>query len=367
MEVARIVLGLEELEVAEEVMHFLDRSGRARVVATASDDRQLAEAIRQLEPDAVVASTGLVPERTTRRPLLVVETAESIRSLRAAIRVGAAGYFVWPREREALAGAAARARRAQDAAGSACVVAVVGARGGVGSTFVATHLAASLARRSVDCALVDLDVAFAAASGALGAPTGDGHPVPDGDPARGEGVPTAENLVAFGEDLGPSHVRDLLWRHPEGFGVLLSPGRPDAVPDLGAVVYGRAIAALARAVSFVVLDVPREVGPLTRTALAAADPLVVVLGLDVASLRDARRLIEATGTQDRCAFVVNRAMRSEVTPGDVERVFGRPPVAVIPRDRRVPLAQAHGRLLSVRGRTGRALGRLARELMEVSS
>ncbi|MGZ4132750.1 MAG: hypothetical protein ACXVWF_06865 [Actinomycetota bacterium] len=44
--VARVVLGLEEPEVAEEVLHFLDRSGRARVVAAASDDRQLTEAVR---------------------------------------------------------------------------------------------------------------------------------------------------------------------------------------------------------------------------------------------------------------------------------------------------------------------------------
>jgi hypothetical protein len=38
---ARIVLALEAQEVAEEVLHFLDRSGLARVVATAADDRQL--------------------------------------------------------------------------------------------------------------------------------------------------------------------------------------------------------------------------------------------------------------------------------------------------------------------------------------
>ena len=54
-QVTRVVLALEAPEVAEEVMHFLDRSGRARVVATAFDDRQLSEAIRQLEPDAVIA------------------------------------------------------------------------------------------------------------------------------------------------------------------------------------------------------------------------------------------------------------------------------------------------------------------------
>jgi len=54
-QVARVVLGLEASEVAEEVMHFLDRGGSARVVATAQDDRQLEAAVRQMEPDVVVA------------------------------------------------------------------------------------------------------------------------------------------------------------------------------------------------------------------------------------------------------------------------------------------------------------------------
>ena len=54
-QVARVVLALEANDVAEEVMHFLDRTGSARVVGTAADDRQLTEAVRQLEPDAVVA------------------------------------------------------------------------------------------------------------------------------------------------------------------------------------------------------------------------------------------------------------------------------------------------------------------------
>lgn len=340
-------------------MHFLDRSGRARVVAMASDDRQLAEAVRQLEPDAVVASTALVAEPLSDRPLLAVETSESVRSLRTAIRLGADGYFVWPREREALASATARARRQEEAAVRAPVVAVVGSRGGVGCTFVATHLSAALARRSVDCALVDLDVAFAGVTGALGAP--------DPEPAGAEEVPTAASLVAYGEDLGPAQARDLLWPHPEGFGVLLSPGRADLVTELGAVVYGRAIAALARTVSFVVLHVPREIAGLTRTALGAADPVLVVLGLDVGSFRDARRLVGATGIEDRCAFVVNRATRSQVTPGDVERVFGRPPLAIIPNDRSVIRAQEHGRLLPGRGGASRAIDRLARRLTEAVS
>ncbi len=354
MEIARVVLGIEEHQVAEEVLHFLDRTGRTQVVGTAADERQLAEAVRQLEPDAVVASTALVRDRLDGRRVLAVETAESVRSLRSAIRVGAAGYYVWPRERDALASAAAIAHRREGSERAAApVVAVLGSRGGIGATFVATHLAAAFARRSLDCALVDVEVPFAGVTGALGVPADDD-------------IPTAADLPQFGEGLAPSQMRELLWRHPEGFGVLLSPGRADAV-GLGPAVYGRAIASLSRGVEVVVLHLPREVGAIARIALAAADPVLVVLGLDVASFRDARCLIEATGIADRSAFVVNRAARSEITPADVERVFGRPPMAVIANDRAVRAAQDHGRLLGRRGSTGRAIDRLARRVLEATS
>ena len=91
-QVARVVLALEAPEVAEEVMHFLDRSGRARVVATASDDRQLAEAVRQLEPDAIVAAPAMLAGRTGAGTVLALDTRESVASLRTAIRAGA---FLW--------------------------------------------------------------------------------------------------------------------------------------------------------------------------------------------------------------------------------------------------------------------------------
>jgi hypothetical protein len=91
-EVARIVLALETPDVAEEVMHFLDRTGRARVVGTAVDAAQLAEAVRQLEPDAVIAAPSLVPSRGSLNgsTLLAVDTSQSVGALRRAIRRGQA-------------------------------------------------------------------------------------------------------------------------------------------------------------------------------------------------------------------------------------------------------------------------------------
>jgi pilus assembly protein CpaE len=353
-EVARVVLALEQPEVAEEVMHFLDRSGHARVVGSASDGRQLREAIRQLEPDAVVVAPALIPSREELNgaALFALDTSQSVATLRRAIRGGAAGFYLWPAEREELAVAAARIRPPveHEMEERAPVIAVYGPRGGAGTTFVATHLAAALARRGRSCILVDLDVVFADASAAVG--------VPIDEPVR-----TVADLLPLGDEVSPRHVDEVLWRHQQGFGVLLAPGDEAAVTVRGHH-YRSAVAAVRRTCDVVVLHVPRGLDEIARTGLELADRVLVVLGLDVLSFRDARRAIAVTGIEDRCAFVVNRARRSEIAPADVERVFGVPAIAVIPSASAVPEAQDHGRLLPLRGRVGRAIDRLARRVTE---
>src|SRR5205085_2488068 len=71
-DVARVILAIGSQEVAEEVLHLLDRSGRARVVATAADDRELAEAVRQLESVRSEEHTSELPSQSNLvcRPLL---------------------------------------------------------------------------------------------------------------------------------------------------------------------------------------------------------------------------------------------------------------------------------------------------------
>ena len=356
VEVARVVIALEAPDVAEEVMQFLDRTGRARVVGTAQDSSQLADAVRQLEPDGVVAAPTLAPARGTLNgmTLLALDTTQSVGALRRAIRAGASGFYLWPAEREELASAAARIAPSgeETEADRASVFAVYAARGGAGATFVATHLAAAFARLGRRCVLVDLDRQFADVSAAIGV-------------AIEDDVRTIADLVPLGDEIGREHVEEVLWEHASGFSALLAPA--ELVPGRrGGESYRAAIAAVRRACDLVILDVPRTIDEVSTAGLESADRVLVVLGLDVLSFRDAKRAIEAADLEDRADFVVNRAGRSEIAPRDVERVFGRPPLAVIPADRAVASARDHGRLLPARGRVGRALDRLARRLEDGS-
>jgi pilus assembly protein CpaE len=357
--VARVVLALDAPEVMEEVMHFLDRTGFAHVVATADDPQQLVEAIRQLDPDAVVAAPGLVPAGGLNgRTILAVDTRESVASLRAAMRSGARGYFVWPDERDDLARAAAMAARSSPESGGrrALVIAVLAARGGAGATFLATHLAAAMARRGRKCVLVDMDPVFAELTTALGVP-------------REEQVRTIAELTPLADELLPEHLDGVLWAHPTGFRALLAP-EPEAASRLEPGHFRPPLGAVASVADVAVLHLSRSLDAFVRAGLAQSDRVLLVLTLDVLSFKDARRMlaiVEELELSERCDFVVNRSARAEIHPSDVRRAFGKAPLAVIPADADVPAAQDRGQLLGRRGRASRAIDRLARALLEAAS
>ena len=84
----------------------------------------------------------------------------------------------------------------------------------------------------------------------------------------------------------------------------------------------------------VVISLPREIGDVSLAMLEAADHVLEVLALDVQSFRAATRALEVVTplrVKARAGFVVNRARRGEITPGDVERVFGAVPWRWCPR------------------------------------
>ncbi len=350
-DVARVVLGVETAEIAEEVLHFLDRSGRARVVSTAGDDRQLIEAVRQLEPDAVVAEPGLALGGVDGATLLALATRESVGALRAAIRAGARGFFLWPREREGLLDGVAATVAARSALErTALVVAVHASRGGAGCTFVATHLAQAFARRGDSCVLIDADPTFGDVGTALGA---------------AQDVRTVADLAPLGDELSATHLRNVLLEHPSGFGALLSPSNEVAVAE-GPIVR-RAVEVAAASAQAVIVHLPRALDATGHWCVASADRVLEVLSLDVLSFRASGRALEALAQDrpdERIGFVVNRAARGEIAPGDVRRVFGSEPLAVLPFHAAVPRAQDHGRLLAPRSRLGRTFERLAARLAE---
>src|SRR5688572_24515720 len=94
-----VVLGIDDQALQEEVMHFLERLPGAKVVGAAEGVNALRRLVRTSGPDAVVGVPELLDgiEDPVRFAVAVRETAGG---LRAALRAGARGFFVWPDERQ---------------------------------------------------------------------------------------------------------------------------------------------------------------------------------------------------------------------------------------------------------------------------
>src|SRR5918999_6160053 len=312
-----VVLGLEDPALQEEVLHFLDRLPRVRVVGAVADGPGLAREVRRRQPEATVASPGVLESAPDLdgAALLVVSQVENTEALRTALRVGASGFYLWPEERDGLGRDTERAARppSREAVSPGRVVAVHAPRGGAGCTFLATNLAAACADRDADTVLVDLDQFGADVTAALGVRPEDA-------------VPTIADLVPVEEEMTEEHLDRVLHPHIRGFRVLLA----------------RALDATARA------------------AVEAADVLLLVVTLDVLGLRAARRAVDLLAgleVEDRCRLVLNRVSRGEIVAADAERVLGLPVVSIIRNDRSVLRSQNRGELVAGRGSpAGRRVG-----------
>jgi pilus assembly protein CpaE len=287
--------------------------------------------------------------------LIVVAEEMTVPVLREAIDARAAGVFAWPGERAELVDAIAAAShaRATHSTQRGHVIAVCGARGGAGSTFVATNLAAVFSGRGLNVALVDLDMGYADVTVALGVG-------PEQDRR------TLADLVAVTDELSPDHIEDALYRHARGFSALLAPADPSgSAPTPG--LCSAAVALLAGSNDVVVLHLPRSFDAVAKRGAQIGDQVVMVTTLELFSLYCARRGVITLGLDtdpDRCRLLVNRLGGQDLAKKDVDRVVGVRPFAEIRFDPAVRRSQGRGELLPARSRrAGKDLRRVADLLM----
>jgi pilus assembly protein CpaE len=356
---SKVIIGIHDLAFHQEVLDWLDRDFRVDVVGASGEPDRLLQLFSR-QPSDVALLCPLMARQLAHpaaRPqlprVLLVAQEMTVPVLRDAIEMGAQGVFAWPDEREELLEVvSAQASHASAPVARGRVVVVLGARGGAGTTFLATHVAATFARGGLRCALVDLEAGVGDLTVALG--------IGSEDRPR-----TITDLLPVMHELAFDHILDVLHKHPAGFVSLLAP--PDetgrqAVPE---ELFGAAIALIAAEFQVVVVHLPRGITEAVRGAVELADELLLVVTLDLFSLFGARRTMTALGLNERhgaICVVVNRLARGEVTMADVERVIGVRPTASIRFDPAVRRAQDRGELLSLRSRRAgidvRKLGRM---------
>lgn len=204
------------------------------------------------------------------------------------------------------------------------IVAVVGAKGGVGSSTIAHNLGWSFSRDlGMSTVVVDLDIAFGTAGLDF-----------NQDPPQG----IAEAIFAP-DRLDTNVVDRLLSKCSDKLSLLAAPAVLDRTCDLTETAFDQLFDILRTTVPCVVLDLPHLWTAWAKRTLMSADDIVIVAAPDLASLRNAKNiydLLRLNRPNDRePRIVLNQSglpRRPEIAPGDFAKAIGCDLTAVVPFD-----------------------------------
>jgi pilus assembly protein CpaE len=232
----------------------------------------------------------------TEAPIFAVGLSSDSGHILQTIRSGAREHLHEEDVREELLAAIGKLRQAGTVAPRwGRIIGVAGAQGGVGVTTVASNVSFALA------GVYPGQVVLAE----MGAGVPELALNLDLDPPHG-----LDALAAAWERMDTTLLRKAIVEHPANLSVLAHP--PETLQAVGLEPLTiKNIAVLLRSMfQFAVLDLGHTFDPARREALQLVDKLVVVLRLDVPSLRLSRRLIqmivELGVAQEKLHIIVNR-------------------------------------------------------------
>jgi pilus assembly protein CpaE len=300
----------------------------------ASSDLLIVDLSETADPLGAINGLADVCEPGTR--VIALGTTNDVKLFRALIESGVTDYLVKPVSADDLmrainhATGVKAAADAQEARGQ--IVAVIGARGGVGASTVALNLAWLLSQeRGRKVALVDLDLHFGSIALSLDLETGNGFRDVLQNPSRIDplfleraSIRAADRLILLGTEEPLASTRH--W-DAEAFKPLL--------------------AELTTAHETVLLDLPRAMALEHPELLAAADVALLVADLSLSSLRDILRLKTLThelAPKARTMLLLNRPRppgKNDVPPAEFAKTLGEPAAGELPFDAKAA-AQAAG-------------------------
>ncbi len=195
------------------------------------------------------------------------------------------------------------------------VVTVVGAKGGVGTSLVATNLAVLMAR-SAPTTLVDL-VPVA----------GDCDLLLDLEPER-----SWDELTPVADDLTERQLELCLVEHSSGLSLLAAPRRADPERRFDWEAADRLLRTLAERNGWLIVDAGSGWTGRPDPAVDGADQFILVSTLDPPALRAAARWVEhghLSGLEGRVGLILNQVPRDH--PSDAERTAASLAVPLLTR------------------------------------
>jgi pilus assembly protein CpaE len=246
---------------------------------------------------------------------------------RELVRRGVNDYVVGPVDTLDVVRSICGLFSASEAVTTGRIIAVVGAKGGVGASTVAHNVAWMIARDlALDSVVIDLDLAFGTAGLDY-----------NQDPLQG-----IANAVFQSDRPDTMLMERLLAKCTDRLSLLAAPATLERVYDFGAEAFDAIFDTLRMTTPCIVLDVPHQWSGWSKRVLMSADEILIVAEPDLANLRNAKNLLnvlKASRPNDRaplyCLNQVGMHKRPEIDVGGFAKAIESPPLAVIPFDSRM--------------------------------
>jgi pilus assembly protein CpaE len=363
----RILIVDDNRLTIENVSRLIDFEPGLVVIGSARTGAEAVQQAGELRPDIVLMDINMpdmdgieacrqLSQLSPRSRVMMMSVQSDMAYLKQAMNAGAREFLIKPFDYDELVNAIRRVHAADPtpaelaamaapqrllderkeavkaaAAKVGVVIAVVGVKGGVGASTVASNLAIALqANRQADVLLIDGDLLFGDLDVLL-----DLHP--------------AHRIIDVLQMLDPDDhelLRRMATEHSSGISFLAGP----ASPEYAELVRPELVVALVDAVrkthDYTVIDLGSRYEGLYPEVLNAADRILLTLTPEVTAIKNANLLL--TGQQMRsypAAKVIPLVNKHSegwgISPEAIEKAVGRPIGAVIPADGKAMLTAAN--------------------------
>ncbi len=334
----RAVIAIADQVMAQELRSRLEDLGEIEVVFVTESTSELVPVVMNYEPSIVFVHNRLEPgpvlpvvrDLVIRQPSLAVlvvsaDTTSDVYS--NAMDAGARGVLTYPFAFEDLQQRVASSRdwsehmRSLIASGGAqsassgvagTLVAFAGAKGGVGATILATHLAWDMATKAegLTVCVVDLDLE----KGDISSYVDFSYRV------------SIHDLAKISDELSARSVADTIAVHHSGLHLLPAPREIRETEDVTPRAVRQVLAQVRDMYDVVIVDTGSNVTPAQAAAVEMADDVIQVITPDVPALRAARRQVTAweslgVGEPGTVNVLLNRfSRRSEIQQRTVDQL-----------------------------------------------
>ena len=322
------------LENFKDIRRAITAEQSVNLLAGGNDTEQLYEEIVRLKPDAAIIALGPNADTAVRfieklnaecpnTALISAAQDASPDLILKSLRAGAREFLRIPISSEELRTVLSRVSefcKKQEVAPKkkGRMVSVFSSKGGCGTSFIATNMAAAAATKTV---LVDLNLQ----AGDL--------PLFLGLEAKYSIADMVEKRQRLDEDL----INSLVTPHSANLSLLAAPREADSADEIEPQHIFEVLQKLREHYDYVVLDPQHTFDSITLAALDQSDEIILVLTLDIPAIRSTQRALEIFDRlgypRKKVRIVVNRwSKQIDLDLRQVEKFLGEPVIGFVPSD-----------------------------------